>query len=325
MRRRSTGIALTAMLVILAPSAWAEVTIDWVTVGDPGNDCENIAGSTCKGTVAYTYRIGKYEVAVSQYVDLLNAVASTDTYGLYPGDSTIISRAGSPGSYSYTAVPGRGNHPVQKVTHYDILRFANWLHNGQPPGAQDSSTTEDGAYTITAQGVADHSIVRNPQASFFLVTDDEWHKAAYYDASLGIYYNYPAGTDTEIVCSTPGATSNTANCFNTVGYFTVGGAYTGSPSPYGTFDQGGNVGELTESKLDDFGGRLVRGGSFASSAGFNVNFAELSLSASNSLNGFGFRLGSPVPTASPVPSFGLLGTTALFGALGLAGWRRLRR
>ena len=35
------------------------------------------------------------------------------------------------------------------VSFYDALRFANWLHNGQPSGPQDSTTTEDGAYTFS--------------------------------------------------------------------------------------------------------------------------------------------------------------------------------
>ncbi len=43
--------------------------------------------------------------------------------------------------------------PVNFVSFWDGLRFANWLHNGQPTGAQGNSTTEDGAYTLTAGGI----------------------------------------------------------------------------------------------------------------------------------------------------------------------------
>ena len=35
------------------------------------------------GAVGYAYSIGKYEVTVGQYTAFLNAVAATDTYGLY--------------------------------------------------------------------------------------------------------------------------------------------------------------------------------------------------------------------------------------------------
>ncbi len=39
--------------------------------------------------------------------------------------------------------------PVNVVSFYDSRRFANWLDNGQPTGAQDSTTTEDGAYDMS--------------------------------------------------------------------------------------------------------------------------------------------------------------------------------
>jgi hypothetical protein len=46
---------LTALVFALPAQA---VTIDWVTVGDPGN----AADDTGYGSAAYTYQIGKYEV-----------------------------------------------------------------------------------------------------------------------------------------------------------------------------------------------------------------------------------------------------------------------
>ncbi len=36
--------------------------------------------------------------------------------------------------------------PVNWVSFWDAARFVNWLHNGQPTGAQGLGTTEDGAY-----------------------------------------------------------------------------------------------------------------------------------------------------------------------------------
>lgn len=91
-------------LSLFAPMASAEVTIDWVTVGDPGNigdpqeSCYQCGPGTTFGAVAYEYRIGKYEVTNAQYAKFLNAVAATDTYGLYGGS---IGRLGSSGSYTY--------------------------------------------------------------------------------------------------------------------------------------------------------------------------------------------------------------------------------
>ncbi|MHC5110450.1 MAG: hypothetical protein ACYTHJ_11290, partial [Planctomycetota bacterium] len=34
-----------------------------------------------------------------------------------------------------------GNKPVNFVSFFDAMRFVNWLHNGQPSGAQDDRRT----------------------------------------------------------------------------------------------------------------------------------------------------------------------------------------
>ena len=81
--------AVTGLLLVVATSGWA-VTIDTVSVGDPGNVGEGSGESyggygpnrIC-GAVDYAYRIGKYEVTAGQYTEFLNAAARTDPYGLY--------------------------------------------------------------------------------------------------------------------------------------------------------------------------------------------------------------------------------------------------
>ena len=58
----STGVA--SMLGLWGVSAHAQVTLDWVTVGDPGNT----ADTTTYGAVADAFQIMKYEWTNSQYV-----------------------------------------------------------------------------------------------------------------------------------------------------------------------------------------------------------------------------------------------------------------
>jgi formylglycine-generating enzyme required for sulfatase activity len=305
-----------AALTVIASAAHG-ATIDWVTVGDPGN----AADTTGYGSVADVYRIGKYEVTNAQYAEFLNAVADTDTYGLY---NTImgleseyggITRSGSSGSYTYSAIAGRDNKPVNWVSFYDALRFANWLHNGQPTGSQGNGTTEDGAYTITADGIANNSITRNADATIFLTSEDEWYKGAYYDASTHGYNPYPfADGFNGVACEVPGGTtSHSANCELVEGDLTDVGAYTGSPSEYATFDQGGNVWEWNEAIISG-SRRGLRGAALNSLPSHLAASIRSYYNPSDEDYWFGFRV-----AMIPEPS------TALLVGIGLAGLAASRR
>jgi len=80
-------------LALMISFAWAisasAITIDTVPVGDIGNPNDPSDGDSLTAGVQnfwgrrYAYRIGKYEVTVGQYTAFLNAVAATDTFGLY--------------------------------------------------------------------------------------------------------------------------------------------------------------------------------------------------------------------------------------------------
>ena len=105
--RFTPRLAAMAVALLAASVASAQVfnmpsgqtSLQFVTVGDPGNLADTTTGL---GAVGYTYSIGKYDVTAAQYVAFLNAVASTDPYGLYtqsmsgPVDCNI-QRSGSPG------------------------------------------------------------------------------------------------------------------------------------------------------------------------------------------------------------------------------------
>jgi sulfatase modifying factor 1 len=317
----SLWLPLWSALLWLTPPASA-VTIDWVAVGNPGNACETqpigFGQEGCFGAVGSAYRISKYEITNAQYAEFLNAVAgASDPLELYStnmdpsaGSNGGITQSGS----TYTAVSGRENMPVNHVSLYDALRFANWLNNGQASG-----DTETGAYALLG-GAPEPSngatVTRNAGAAIVLPSEDEWYKAAYYDAVSTSYYDYPASSNTQTTCATPGATANTANCNNAVGDLTGAGGYTGSASPYGTFDQGGNVGEWTETVIGS-SSRVWRGGSFngiATNLAASDRHAALTTTESSSL---GFRV-----AIIPEPQTGLLLMT---GMLALAGWRRRSR
>jgi len=65
--------AVAPMVVCVASPTFAQVTIDWATVGNPGNGADPESGI---GSVGVAYRIAKHEVTNDQYAEFLNAVAA---------------------------------------------------------------------------------------------------------------------------------------------------------------------------------------------------------------------------------------------------------
>jgi formylglycine-generating enzyme required for sulfatase activity len=292
-----------------------DVVVQFVRVGDAGNAADTSPAGY--GAVGYEYRIGTYEVTIGQYTKFLNAVAKTDTYGLYNTfmgtDLNIagISRSGSPGSYTYAVMNNGGdssNRPITYVRWFDAARFANWMHNGQPMGAQNASTTEDGAYTLNGatEGTAP---AKNAVVRFYIPTENEWYKAAYYKggSTNAGYWDYATKSDSA-PGNTIGSGANQANYYagdfavtqsesysESQNYLTNVGAFTNSASYYGTFDQSGNVYEWSD--LDGTAGssRGLRGGYWGDFNAFSLSSSSRGATGPSSEGGsIGFRLASPV-------------------------------
>ncbi|MBW2422240.1 MAG: SUMF1/EgtB/PvdO family nonheme iron enzyme [Deltaproteobacteria bacterium] len=308
-----TGVVVYGFALMLSSGSQA-VEIEWAEVDAPGNAADEAVRhdrTSGYGAVDYVYCIGKYEVTNAQYAEFLTAVATDDdTYGLYNLQMGLspdggIARSGDyRRSYSYSTIAGRANMPVNLVSLYDSLRFVNWLENGQPTGAQDHTTTEDGAYTFVGSTTVGEF---NRGSLIFLPTEDEWYKAAYYDPSSGVYFEFPAGSNS-ITCAESGVTSDTANCNRAADSLTEVGSYTGAASPNGTYDQGGNVWEWSETVFST--GRVLQGGGFTNVSGILSSRNRIKDNPSNETYVQGFRVATV-----PEPSGGLLAMTALL-ALG---------
>ncbi len=323
--RKTVAIFILVFAFLLASTTdlHAEVTIDWVTVVDSGNTPDD----TGRGGVDYVYKIAKYEVTNSQYTEFLNSIADTDTYGLYNTEMASgyagtggITRSGLSGSYTYSARAGRENMPVNYVSYYDSLRFTNWLNNGQTSGLQDSSTTEDGAYTFTG---ATSVSGRKAGAKVFLTNENEWHKAAFYKggSTNAGYWTYATQSNTLPNNNPPSAdTSNSANYYNdgwAVGspYLTDVGAYTLSDSAYGTFDQNGNMWEWNERIGDQ--SPAHRGASWVSQSGRLPRDYYSQSTPDNEIYSNGIRIAAvPEPLLGDLDGDGFVGITDLNIVLG---------
>jgi formylglycine-generating enzyme required for sulfatase activity len=358
---RRHRLCLSAMIVAitLLPSniAKADVfnmlngqkSLQFVTVGDPGN-VPDPSSSIHLGGVPYTYSMGKYDVTLAQYCQFLNAVAATDTYGLYnsgmagglgltadpgmlPGFVGFpfgISRSGNPGSYTYSvtgANPQAGNMPVYAETWGDAARFCNWLGNGQPNGGENVSTTESGAYNLSGAtsnaalvAVASPAHSGNGAAKYFLPTENEWYKAAYYagggkNASYWMFSTQnntaPDNSLTWAATETNGANYNNSNYTDSTNFMTPVGTFSASPGSYGTYDMDGDVWQWTETvgNLPGFNQEFfVNGGSFC----FSTLYMESGVIGGDPPSveycDQGFRVASSI--AVPEPStFALLGVT----------------
>ncbi|MBJ7397081.1 MAG: SUMF1/EgtB/PvdO family nonheme iron enzyme, partial [Akkermansiaceae bacterium] len=251
--------------------AYSPVPVEFVSVDDAGNEPD----TNGYGAVSDFFGIGKYEATIEQYTAFLNDVASSDPYKLYntnmASDLNVagIIRSGVPGSYSYSVI-GSGKRPVVYVSWFDAARFCNWVSNG----ADNESDTETGAYDLS--GATNGIFHKNPWASCYLPSEDEWFKAAYYKGANASntnagYWTYPTQSD-ETPGNSVGTLSNQANFNNGVysltqssvysldqNYLTDVGAFAASGSAYATFDQGGNVWEWNDA-VDVGSRRGVRGG-----------------------------------------------------------------
>jgi formylglycine-generating enzyme required for sulfatase activity len=311
------------------------ITIDWVTVGDPGN----AADDTTYGAVADEFRIMKFEFTNSQYTEFLNAIDpdGSNPYSVYNPSMSSDARAGilfetdsTPGG-KYVVKTNMGDKPVNFVSWFDAARVSNWLMNG----ATGTSSTETGAYTLVGGQTSGTAPAVNPGATFYIPTENQWYKAAYYvgNGTNAGYWDFATQNDTTPTPVTSGSTGigsagstgNFANYNQTADWNAQDGNVTtvgtnGGASAYAAFDMSGNVFEWND--LDGTAGssRGLRGGSWDDMGSLLLSSSDRSApDPSNEDRIIGFRLASPVPVPEP--------STWVMAAAGLAcgGWHMVRR
>jgi len=271
-------------------------TMDFVDIGNTTNVDDN----TGYGGVDYTYRMGVNEVSESM-IGVYNAQSDGPEISF---DSNGPNRA------------------ARDVSWNEAARFVNWLN---------TSSGYSAAYNFSTGGANDNIALwtggnagfdasnpfRNSNAHYFLPSEDEWYKAAYYDPSAnggtGGYWDFATGSDsapTAVAGGTSGAVYK-----GQLGAADITNA--GGLSPYGTMAQNGNVTEWSESGFDSINDakdepRVLRGGDFATSDALNSGLRSSNRDGEGPMleSGFiGFRV-----AAVPEPSAVLL---LVFGGMGL--------
>jgi hypothetical protein len=208
------------------------IDIEFVTIGDPGNapDARIMDdGTSGYGSVAYDYRIGKYEITNTQW----------NSFG---GGSYFT------GDYQ----------PANRVSWYEATQFCNYLTSGDRSkgvylfsGSQGNLGDFLGIIRELAEAVYG--------TTFFLPTENEWYKAAYYKGDgFSLYAN---GTNSRP--STGDACYGQREPY--YGPWNVG---LGMEEQNGTYDMMGNIWEWTESKY--MGSPIIQGGCFTASGEYDT-------------------------------------------------------
>ena len=270
-------------------------TMNFVDIGNPGN--ANDTSPAGYGGVANAFRMSSYEVSVD-----------------------MVSKANTAGGLGITYTSRTADMPATSVSWNEAARFVNWLN---------ASSGSVAAYKFTTSGVNDNIALwasgdagynaanpfRNSNAKYFLPSENEWYKAAYYSGTGSTYYNYATGSDSVPTAVASGTASGTAvyNGQSSPADITSAGGL----SPYGTMGQGGNAWEWMETNSSGTNNssdwtRGLRGGSWNYGGGVLdlASSLRVDYDPSNESYDIGFRVASSELAAVPEPTT-LLSTLAL--------------
>ena len=232
-----------------------EFTIDFVNIGNTGN----AADTTGYGAVPYEYRASTYEIT-----------------------QNAITKATASGLVGVTAGAWTGNQPAANINWYDAAAFVNWLNTSTGMTPAYDLAWDGSAWSMTLWSSGDawqaggENLYRNKGAFYFLPSENEWYKAAYYNPAGSNYFLYPTASSNAPTAVASGTNARSA-VYNNAASVPALVDSAGGLSPYGTMGQGGNVFEWNESAYAGTNNspsenRALRGGSWL------VNEAGLSSS-----------------------------------------------
>jgi len=264
-----------------------QFTIDFVTISRATNPTSGY------GIVSNDYRMGVYEITNDQW----------DKFKAELG----LPVTGSP-SYAYNEDPywTGTDVPTNRVSWYEAAQFVNWLNTsrGHPAAYRFAGTQGQSDYApatwTSAQADNGTNLYRHKDAMYYLPTEHEWVKAAYWNGGSLQTYATKAG---ETLHKGDGISGSGWNYYDTgyatdpLGPWAVG---RGSEELNGTYDMMGNVWEWMESPwtgghYTPGSGRNLRGGSFDDRDFSLTSFSVLINNPYYEYGLFGFRVASEVP------------------------------
>jgi len=300
----SAALLPQAHAITITTDSFTDFDMDFAEVGDTTNVDDGLSGSTAYGAVSYEYRMGVNEVSVKMIND----------YNAAPANSGLQITKDTRGA----------DKPATSVSWNEAARFVNWLNTSEGYQAAYLFETTGANDNISLWSSADawqlggENLYRHKDAYYFLPSEDEWYKAAFYDGNSMAYYDYATGQDigdepTAVAGGTAAGTAVYGQSFAT-GPADIDDA--GGLSYYGTMAQSGNVFEWGESALD--GGNDTNSESRVLRGGLWINLSiDLQSSSRDDLGpvyesiGLGFRVASVSVVPEP-SSVGLL----VIGAMG---------
>lgn len=181
-------LTILTLIAVLVPSALADTfgtggnafTIDFV----PISGATNPAGAY--GVVSNDYRMGKFEITNDQWTKFESAYGAVTGAPTHAYDSNPY--------FTGTSVP------TNNVSWYEAAQFVNWLNtsSGKSAAYKFSGTQATSDYTFVPWDAADtgynpNNPFRNSNAFYFLPSENEWVKAAYWNGLALQEYATKAG------------------------------------------------------------------------------------------------------------------------------------